>query len=97
MTEKKKEGGWSVTISTAGVVISLVSLVVMLDSRTRDSAQWQERISGRMSEAEAKLHAHDSTLKSRARFVNEATNQLNYLCTTAKTCRQLFAPIEVPE
>lgn len=46
---------------------------------------------------EAQVAEQRAMLKARGRFVNDASNQLNFLCATAQTCRQLYAPIVAPE
>lgn len=54
-------------------------------------------LAGKVELLEREVSEHKDTLKKRGRFVSEATYQINYLCTTAPTCRQLYAPIAVPE
>lgn len=54
-------------------------------------------LAGKVERLEAEVAEQRAILKSRARFVNDASNQLNFLCATASTCRQLYAPIVAPE
>jgi len=70
------------------IAMSFATMAMTLIDRTTDKAQSAEALDGRVRVLERTVTR---------RFVNDATNQLNYLCTTAKTCRQLYAPIAVPE
>lgn len=54
-------------------------------------------LAGKVERLEREVEGHRILLKNRGRWVNEASNQLNYLCATAANCRALYAPIAVPE
>lgn len=77
--------------------ISVATMVMTLIDRTTSAAQSTEVLESRLRAVEARGEAHEAILKGRARFVNDATNQLNYLCATTPSCRQLYAPIAAPE
>lgn len=55
-------------------------------------------LAGKVERLEGEVAEHRSTLKARARFVNEATNQINYLCAAVSGCRTYNPhPIAAPE
>lgn len=78
--------------------ISVATMVMTLVDRTTSAAQSTEILAGRVRAMETRGEQHEAILKARARFVNDATNQLNYLCTATKGCRTFYPqPIAVPE
>lgn len=79
------------------LALAMASMVMTVIDRTTGSAKTAEQLDGRVTLIEATVKDHHAVLKARTRFVNEVTNQLNFLCATAKTCRQLYAPIAAPE
>jgi hypothetical protein len=54
-------------------------------------------LTGKVEVLEREVANQRDALRKRDRFINDATNQLNFLCATAPTCRQLYAPIVAPE
>ena len=54
-------------------------------------------LTGKVEVLEREVANQRDALRKRDRFINDATNQLNFLCATAPTCRQLYAPIAAPE
>lgn len=79
------------------LAISLASVGGVMLANSNASAQWVQRTDSRLKAIEGGMVEQAGTLKSRGRFVNDATNQLNYLCATKPECRALYAPIVVPE
>ena len=77
--------------------ISVATMVLTLVDRTTSSAQSAEALMSRIQTIEATVKDHHLTLKARARFVNEATNQLNFICHREPECRALYTPIAVPK
>lgn len=72
-------------------------MVTVLIDRTTTEAQTAEGLDRRVSALESASVAHGDKLRHRGRWVNEASNQLNYLCATTPNCRALYSPILVPE
>lgn len=79
------------------LALAIASMVMTVIDRTTGSAKSAEQLDGRVTMIEAQVKDQRLTLKARGRFVNDAANQLNFLCATAATCRQLYAPIVAPE
>lgn len=79
------------------LAISVGSAVMTVIDRTTGGAKAAEQLDGRLKLVEREVEGHRFLLKNRGRWVNEASNQLNYLCATAANCRALYAPIAVPE
>lgn len=79
------------------LAISLGSAAMTVIDRTTGSAKSAEQLDGRLAIVEGEVKAHRVTLGGRGRWVNEATNQLNFLCYRTAECRALYAPIAVPE
>ncbi len=79
------------------LAISVGSAAMTIIDRTTGSAKTAEQLDGRVTIMEAQMKDQRIMLKERGRFVNDATNQINFLCATAATCRQLYAPIVAPE
>lgn len=79
------------------LALAMASMAMTVIDRTKGSAKTAEQLEGRVNEISAVVADQRAILKARGRFVNDATNQLNFLCTTAQTCRQIYAPIVVPE
>ena len=82
--------GMTLALAIAGMAMTVID-------RTTGSAKSAEQLEGRVVALERVQGEHAALLRVRGRFVNDATNQLNFLCATAATCRQLYAPIEAPE
>ena len=98
MTEAKKKG---ITLQDIGIgvatAMSISTMVTVLIDRTTTEAQTAEGLDRRVSALETGFVAHSDKLRQRGRFVNEASNQLNFLCATTANCRALYAPIVAPE
>lgn len=98
MTERAKRGdlirdaalGITLAISSGSAAMTVVD-------RTTGSAKSAEQLDGRLKLVEGMVIEHRAMLKGRGRWVNEASNQLNFLCTTTSNCRALYSPIAVPE
>lgn len=55
-------------------------------------------LTGKVEELEREVADHRAALKARSRFINDATNQLNFLCTATSGCRVYYpVPIVAPE
>lgn len=79
------------------LALAMASMAMTVIDRTKGSAKTAEQLEGRVVLIESEVALHKAALRERGRFVNDATNQINYLCATAKACRQLYAPIVAPE
>lgn len=79
------------------LAISLGSATMTVIDRTTGGAKAAEQLDGRLKLVEGIVIEHRAMLKGRGRWVNEASNQLNFLCTTTSNCRALYSPIAVPE
>lgn len=96
MTEKGRETLRDV-VMIASLMISLASVGGVMLAQSNASAQWVQKTDSRLEKLEGENAQQADTLKKRGRFVNDSTNQLNYLCATKPECRALYAPIVVPE
>lgn len=55
-------------------------------------------LTGKVERLEGEVSDHRAALRMRARFINDATNQLNFLCTATPGCRVYYPqPIVAPE
>lgn len=79
------------------LAISVGSAVMTVIDRTTGGAKAAEQVDGRLKLVEQAVATHTDVIRLRGRWVNEASNQLNYLCATAANCRALYTPIAVPE
>lgn len=79
------------------LALAMASMAMTVIDRTKGGAKSAEELEGRVKAIERVQGEHTDLLRVRGRFINDATNQLNFLCATAATCRQLYAPIVAPE
>lgn len=93
MTSGKPTGEWLLSFVRENAFAITVAIFAAYSWFSSSNAA----LAGKVDRLEQEVRDHRATLKARARFVNDATNQLNYLCATTATCRQLYAPIAVPE
>ena len=93
MTAGRPTGEWLLAFLRENALTIVLGVAMAYGWFTSNNAALVNRI----VELERQSTEYRAILKSRGRFVNEATNQLNYLCATASTCRQLYAPIVAPE
>lgn len=93
MTSGKPTGEWFLAFIRENAFAITVAIFAAYSWFSSSSAA----LAGKVERLEAKVNEHEAILKARARFVNDATNHLNYLCATTPSCRQLYAPIAAPE
>lgn len=93
MTGVRPTGEWLLTFLRENALTLVLSVAMAYGWFTSNNAA----LAGKIAELERDVAEHRVILKARARFVNDSTNQLNFLCATAPTCRQLYAPIVAPE
>ena len=93
MTGGKPTGEWLLSFIKENAFAVTVAIFAAYSWFSSSNAT----LTARVNDMDRKVSEHTATLKARSRFVNDATNQLNYLCTTTQTCRALYAPIVVPE
>lgn len=79
------------------LALAMASMAMTVIDRTKGGAKSAEELEGRVKAIERVQGEHSALLRVRGRFINDASNQLNFLCATAATCRQLYAPIVAPE
>ena len=79
------------------LAISIGSAAMTIIDRTTGSAKTAEQLDGRVTILEAQAKDQRVVLANRGSFVGEAANQINFLCATAPTCRQIYAPIVAPK
>ena len=92
MTGGRLTGDWLLAFLRENALTLVLGLAMAYGWFTSNNAALVNRI----DQLERQNAEHRAILKTRARFVNDATNQLNFLCATAATCRQLYAPIVAP-
>lgn len=93
MTSGSLTGEWLLTFLRENALTIVLGVAMAYGWFTSNNAALVAKI----ATLEAQVSEQRAMLKGRARFVNDATNQLNFLCATASTCRQLYAPIVAPE
>ena len=93
MTSARPTGEWLLTFLRENALTLVLSVAMAYGWFTSNNAA----LASRISDLEREVKEQRSVIKGRTRFVNDATNQLNFLCATAPTCRQLYAPIVAPE
>lgn len=93
MTSTRPTGEWLTAFLRENALTLLLAVAMSYGWFTSNNAA----LVGRIDRIERENAENRAILKARTRFVNDATNQLNFLCTTAPTCRQLYAPIAAPE
>lgn len=93
MTSARPTGEWLLTFIRENAFAMLVAVFAAYSWFQSSNAT----LSGKVERLESEVAEQRVVLKSRARFVNDATNQLNFLCHTKPECRALYSPIAVPE
>lgn len=93
MTGGRPTGEWLLTFLRENALTIVLGVAMAYGWFSSNNAALVAKI----ATLEAQVAEQRAMLKARGRFVNDATNQLNFLCATAQTCRQLYAPIVAPE
>lgn len=93
MTSGRPTGEWLLAFLRENALTIVLGVAMAYGWFTSNNAALVNRI----DHLERQNAEYRTILKARARFVNDATNQLNFLCATDKSCRQLYAPIVAPE
>ncbi|MBB6424930.1 hypothetical protein [Sphingopyxis sp. JAI128] len=93
MTSGRPTGEWLLAFLRENALTIVLGVAMAYGWFTSNNAALVNRI----AILEAQVAEQRATAKARSRFDNAATNQLNFLCATASTCRQLYAPIVAPE
>lgn len=93
MTSARPTGEWLLTFLRENALTLVLSVAMAYGWFTSNNAA----LASRISDLEREVKEQRAVIKARTRFVNDSTNQLNFLCATAPTCRQLYAPIVAPE
>lgn len=93
MTGGRPTGEWLLTFLRENALTIVLGVAMAYGWFSSNNAALVAKI----ATLEAQVAEQRDMLKARGRFVNDATNQLNFLCATAQTCRQLYAPIVAPE
>ncbi len=98
MTEETKKGEWKRDLALGvTLAISAGSATMTVIDRTTGSAKSAEQLDNRLVRVEDLVNEHHAMLKGRGRWVNDASNQLNFLCHSTPECRTIYAPINVPD
>ena len=92
-TSESRTGEWLLTFLRENALTLILSVAMAYGWFTSNNAA----LANRIADLEHQVKEQRDIIKARGRFVNDATNQLNFLCATAPTCRQLYAPIVAPE
>lgn len=93
MTGARPTGEWLIAFARENALTLVLSVAMAYGWFTSNNAA----LANRIADLEHEVKDQRAIIKARGRFVNDASNQLNFLCATAQTCRQLYAPIVAPE
>jgi len=92
-TSENRTGDWLLSFLRENAFAIIVAIFAAYSWFQSSNAT----LAGKVEQLEREVEGQRIQLKSRGRWVNEASNQLNFLCTTTSNCRALYSPIAVPE